>query len=41
MSVLVSNEPRCEKTGLRGFRLGLTQTVLMDRGLKFRVYLFF
>ena len=23
-------EPRCEKTGLRGFRLGLTQTRLYD-----------
>ena len=24
----VANEPRCEKTGLRGFRLGPTQTGL-------------
>ena len=36
------NKPRCEKTGLRGFRPGLTQTRLyesqnMARGLKFRI----
>ena len=37
----LSIEPRCEKTGLRGFRPGPTQTGLysnkMARGLKFRV----
>ena len=31
-------EPRCEKTGLRGFRPGPTQTGLKARGLKFRIY---
>ena len=31
-------EPRCEKTGLRGFRPGPTQTGLYARGLKFRIY---
>ena len=25
---MIQNEPRCEKTGLRGFRPGLTQTEL-------------
>ena len=29
------HEPRCEKTGLRGFRPGSTQKIA--RGLKFRV----
>ena len=37
------NEPRCEKTGIRGFRPGPTQTARavqpqkMVRGLKFRI----
>ena len=31
-------EPRCEKTGLRGFRPGPTQTRLYNhKGLKFRI----
>ena len=37
---LIPNEPRCEKSGLRGFRPGLTQTVQpqnMAIGLKFRI----
>ena len=36
----VLNELRCEKTGLRGFRPGPTQTTRpqnMARGLKFRI----
>ena len=33
--ILVTYEPRCEKTGLRGFRPGPTQTRKMARGLKF------
>ena len=32
----VSYEPRCEKTGLRGFRPGLKQK--MARGLKFGIW---
>ena len=34
---LVTYKPRCEKTGLRGFRPGLTQVGLCNRGLKFRI----
>ena len=44
VSEMVPNEPRCEKTGLRGFRPGPTQTRLYNhirwleaRGLKFRI----
>ena len=41
-NVMISFEPRCEKTGLRGFRPGPTQTgdvqlQKMARGLKFRI----
>ena len=30
MKMLTKNEPRCEKTGLRGFRPDLTQTGLYN-----------
>ena len=30
-------EPRCEKTGIRGFRPGPVQLQKMARGLKFRI----
>ena len=39
--IAYANEPRCEKTGLRGFRPGLTQTALQPqriaRSLKFQI----
>ena len=36
--ILLINEPRCEKTGLQGFRPGTTQTGLYSYSLKFRIY---